>query len=188
LFAAHCVWLTDKEIEILAKKKVGVSHCIESNLKLASGFAPVTKMLKAGVKLSFGTDGAASNNDLNILSEMSTAAKVHKTVSEDPTALDCKTALLLATKGGAEVLGLEDKVGSIKPGEKADLVIGNIKKPHLTPLYDIYSHITYSMRPSDVETVMVNGKIIVDNGKLTTMDETEIIAKAKQWQEKIKEH
>ncbi len=186
LFAAHCVWLTDKEIEILAKRNVGVSHCVESNLKLASGFAPVTKMLKAGVKLSFGTDGAASNNDLNILSEMSTAAKLHKTISEDPTVLDCKTALLMATKYAAEVLGQGDKIGSIKPGKIADLVIANLEQPHLTPIYDIYSHIVYSMRASDIETVIVNGKIVVDNKKLTTMDESEILSKARQWQEKIK--
>lgn len=187
LSAAHCVWLTDKEIEILAKRNVGVSHCVESNLKLSSGFAPVTKMLKAGVKVSFGTDGAASNNDLNILSEMTTAAKLHKAVSEDPTALDNKTALLMATKYAAEVLGQGDKTGSIKPGKMADLVIANLEQPHLTPIYDIYSHIVYSLRASDIETVIVNGKIVVDNKKLTTMDESEILNKARQWQKKIKE-
>jgi 5-methylthioadenosine/S-adenosylhomocysteine deaminase len=188
VFAAHCIWLTDKEIEILAKRKVGVSHCIESNLKLASGFAPVVKLLKAGVKVALGTDGAASNNDLSILGEMSTAAKVHKTVANDPTVLDSKTALLMATKNGAEILGIGDKVGSIKPGKKADLVVANLERAHLTPIYDIYSHITYCMRPDDIETVMVNGKIVVDKGTLTTLDETEIISKARAWQKKIKEH
>ncbi len=187
LFAAHCVWLTDKEIEILAERKVGVSHCIESNLKLASGFAPVAKMLKAGVKVSFGTDGAASNNDLNVLSEMSTAAKVQKAVSDDPTVLDSKTALLMATKYGAETLGLGDTLGTLKKGKKADLLIANINKPHLVPIYDIYSHITYSMRPTDIETVMVNGRIVVENAALKTADENEILSRAKEWQEKIKE-
>jgi len=186
LFAAHCVWLTDNEIDLLAKRNVGVSHCIESNLKLASGFAPVAKMLKAGVKVAFGTDGAASNNDLSILGEMSTAAKVHKAVSMDPTVLDDKTALLMATKNGAEIVGLGDKAGSIKPGKKADMVIASLNHPHLLPIYDIYSHITYCMRPSDIETVMVNGKIVVDKGRLTTMDEEDIMAKARVWQEKIK--
>ena len=186
LSAAHCVWLTDNEIELLAKRKVGVSHCIESNLKLASGFAPVPKMLKAGIKVAFGTDGAASNNDLSILGEMSTAVKVHKAVSGDPTVIDSKTALLMATRNGAEISGLGDKVGSIKSGKLADLVIANLKAPHLTPIYDIYSHIAYCMRPSDIETVMVNGKILIENGKPTTMNEEEIIAKAKSWQEKIK--
>lgn len=186
VFAAHCIWLTDKEIEILAKKKVGVCHCIESNLKLASGFAPVPKMLKAGVKVAFGTDGAASNNDLSILGELSTAAKVHKAVSNDPTVLDSKTALLMATRYGAEILGLGDKTGSLKPGKKADLVIANLTKPHLTPIYDIYSHIAYCMRPSDIETVMVNGKIVVEDRRMATMDEEKVLSKAREWQKKIK--
>ncbi len=186
LFAAHCVWLTDNEIELLAKRKVGVSHCIESNLKLASGFAPVAKMLKAGVKVAFGTDGAASNNDLSILGEMSTAAKVQKAVSEDPTVLDSKTILLMATKNGAEILGLGDKTGTISPGKKADLVVAGLDQPHLNPIYDIYSHITYCMRPSDVETVMVNGKIVVENSRPVTADEADVIAKARDWQKKIK--
>lgn len=186
LAAAHCVWLTDNEIELLAKNNVGVAHCIESNLKLASGFAPVAKMLKAGVKVALGTDGAASNNDLSILGEMSTAAKVHKAVAMDPTVIDSKTALLMATRNGAEILGIGNITGSIKPGKKADLVVADLSKPHLVPLYDIYSHITYCLRPSDIETVMVNGKIVVNNGKLTTMDEEETFSKAKQWQHRIR--
>lgn len=185
VLAAHCVWLTDHEIEILARRGVGVSHCIESNLKLASGIAPVVKMLKAGVKVTFGTDGAASNNDLNILSEMSTAAKLHKAVSGDPTALDAKTALLMATRWGAEVLGLGKFTGSIEEGKAADLVMANLDKPHLVPMYNIYSHIVYSMRPSDVEVVMVDGKVVVNDGKLMTADESEILSKAKNWCEKI---
>ncbi len=185
VLAAHCVWLTELEIEILAKRRVGVSHCIESNLKLASGIAPVVRMLKAGVRVTFGTDGAGSNNDLNILSEMSTAAKLHKAVSGDPTALDAKTALLMATRWGAEVLGLGKVTGSIEEGKAADLVMADLNKPHLVPMYSIYSHIVYSMRPSDVEMVMVDGKIVVNDGKLTTTDESEILYKAKKWCEKI---
>jgi 5-methylthioadenosine/S-adenosylhomocysteine deaminase len=185
VLAAHCVWLTDREIEVLSESKTGVSHCIESNLKLASGIAPVVKMLKAGVKVTFGTDGAASNNDLNILSEMSTAAKLHKAVSEDPTVLDAKTALLMATRWGAEVLGLGRITGSIEDGKAADLVMVNLSKPHLIPLYNIYSHIVYAMRPSDVEMVMVDGKVVVHDGKLTTADESEILQKARHWSEKI---
>jgi 5-methylthioadenosine/S-adenosylhomocysteine deaminase len=186
VLAAHCVWLTDHEIEILAQKGVGVSHCIESNLKLASGIAPVVRMLKAGVKVTFGTDGAASNNDLNILSEMSTAAKLHKAVSEDPTALDAKTALLMATRWGAEVLGLGKVTGSIEEGKAADLVMADLNKPHLIPIYNIYSHIVYSMRPSDVEMVMVDGKVVVNDGKLITADESEILHKARYWSDKIR--
>lgn len=183
---AHCVWLTDREIEILAERKVGVSHCIESNLKLASGIAPLAKMFDAGIKVSFGTDGAASNNDLSILGEMSTAAKVHKAVSEDTTMLDSKIALLMATRNGAEILGLGDKIGSLRPGKKADLVIADLNKPHLSPIYDIFSHIVYCMRPSDIETVMVNGKVIIEDGKSHTIDEKATLSKAKSWRDKIR--
>lgn len=187
VLAVHCVWLEDGEIELLAKRKVGVSHCIESNLKLASGFAPVVTMLMSGIKVTFGTDGAASNNDLNILSEMSTAAKVHKALSNNPTVLDAKTALLMATRWGAEVLGLGNVTGSIVKGKAADLVIINIDKPHLAPLYDIYSHIVYSLRASDVETVMVAGKLAVKERRLMTGDEADILAKARAWGEKIRQ-
>jgi 5-methylthioadenosine/S-adenosylhomocysteine deaminase len=183
--AAHCVWLTDSEIELLAEKKVGVSHCIESNLKLASGIAPLPKMLNAGVKAAFGTDGAASNNDLSILGEMSTAAKVHKAISMDATVVDSKTALLMATRNGAEIMGLGDKTGSIKQGKKADLVVARLDRPHVMPVYDVYSHITYCMRPDDIETVMVNGQILIDKESATTLDEADVAAKARNWQEKI---
>lgn len=186
VLAAHCIWLHENEIELLAKYSVGVSHCMESNMKLASGFAPVVSMLTAGVKVSLGTDGAASNNDLSIVSEMSTTAKVHKVLSNDPTALDAKTAVLMATRWGAEVLGLGDSIGSIERGKRADLVIMNLDRPHLTPLYNIYSHLVYASLSSDVETVMVDGKIVVNGGNLLTADEGEILEKAKRWREKIR--
>ncbi len=184
--AAHCIWLDDKEIAILARRKVGVSHCMESNLKLASGFAPIATMLMEGIKITFGTDGAASNNDMNILSEMSTTAKVHKALSNDPTVLDAKTVLLMATRWGAEVLGLGNKVGSLEKGKKADIITINLNKPHLTPLYDVYSHLVYAAMASDVETVMVNGRIVVNDRNLLTADESEILYKARKWCEKIK--
>jgi 5-methylthioadenosine/S-adenosylhomocysteine deaminase len=183
--AAHCVWVEDNEIRLLARRGVGVSHCMESNLKLASGFAPVAAMLAEGVRVSFGTDGAASNNDLNILSEMSTTAKVHKALSRNPTVLDAKTVVLMATRWGADVLGLGNKVGSIEKGKIADIIMINLNKPHLTPLYNVYSHIVYAAMASDVETVMVNGKVVVDGRKLLTADESEIIYKARAWREKI---
>jgi 5-methylthioadenosine/S-adenosylhomocysteine deaminase len=186
VLAAHCIWLHDNEIDLLATHKVGVSHCMESNLKLASGFAPVVSMLTAGVKISFGTDGAASNNDLSILSEMSTTAKVHKALSNNPTVLDAKTALLMATRWGAEVLGLGHAIGSIERGKIADIIVMNLDKPHLTPLYNIYSHIVYAAMASDVEAVMINGKIVINDRKLLTADETEILYKARKWCEKIR--
>ena len=185
--AAHCIWLDRHEIELLAKYNVGVAHCIESNLKLASGFAPVADMISAGVKLSFGTDGAASNNDLNILSEMSTAAKVHKALSKNPTVLDARTAVLMATRWGAEVLGIGDRVGSLETGKMADIISINLKKPHLTPLYNVYSHIVYATMASDVDMVMVNGRMVVCNGRLVSADEAEILSKAQKWYEKIRE-
>ncbi len=186
VIAAHCVWPTDEEIDILAKRRVGVAHCIESNLKLASGIAPVVKMINAGVKVTFGTDGAASNNDLDVLSEMSTAAKVHKATSGDPTALNAKLVLLMATRWGAEALGLGGITGSIEEGKAADIVIADVKKPHLVPIYDVYSHVVYSMRSSDIDTVLVNGRVVVDAGRLTTADETAIIEKAVEWGCKIR--
>ncbi len=186
VLAVHCIWLTDHEIEVLAKRGVGVSHCIESSLKLSAGIAPIVSMLRAGVKVTFGTDSAASNNDLNILSEMSTAAKLHKVISENPTVLDAKTALLMATRWGAEVLGLGAVTGSIEKGKAADLVMADLNKPHLTPMYNIYSHIVYSMRPSDVDMVMVDGKVVVNDRELTTADESEILQKARKWSDAIK--
>ncbi len=187
LIAAHCVWLEPEEIALVAERRTGVSHCIESNLKLASGIAPVTAMLKAGVKVTFGTDGAASNNDLNILSEMSTAAKVHKTVSGDPTVLNAKQALLMATRWGAEAIGLGRVTGSLEAGKAADIVLADLNRPHLTPLYDIYSHIVYSLHAADVDTVLVNGSMVVEQQKLTTADEAGILAKASAWAKKISE-
>jgi 5-methylthioadenosine/S-adenosylhomocysteine deaminase len=186
VLAAHCVWIEDNEIELLAKRKVGVAHCMESNLKLASGFAPIVTMLTEGVKVTFGTDGAASNNDLNILSEMATTSKVHKALSSNPTVLDAKTTLLMATRWGTDVLGLGKKIGSLQKGKHADMITINLRKPHLIPLYNVYSHIVYAAMASDIEAVMINGKMVVNQGKLCTADEEEILAKAKVWQEKIK--
>lgn len=185
VLAAHCVWVDDDEIELLARRNVSVSHCMESNLKLSSGFAPVVTMLMSGVKVTFGTDGAASNNDLNILSEMATTAKVHKALANDPTILDAKTVVLMATRWGAEALGLGEKVGSIERGKTADIITINFQKPHLTPLYDVYSHMVYAAMASDVETVIVNGRVIIDNRVLTTGSEDEILQKASEWGKQI---
>ncbi|MBA4371360.1 MAG: S-adenosylhomocysteine deaminase [Thermodesulfovibrio sp.] len=185
VLAAHCVWASDEEIDILAETETGVAHCIKSNLKLASGIAPVVKMLSAGVKVAFGTDGAASNNDLDILGEMATAARVHKAISGDPTVLNARQALSMATRSGAGVLGLDSIAGSIQTGRSADLVIAELNRPHLVPLYDIYSQIVYAMRASDVSTVLVNGRVLLEQGRPTTLDEDAIYARARSWAEKI---
>ncbi len=185
--AAHCVWVSEEEIEILAKRGVKVSHCIESNLKLASGIAPVPEMLRAGVRVTFGTDSAASNNDLDILSEMSTAAKVHKAISRDPTVLDAETVLRMATLWGAEALGLADRIGSLETGKEADLIVIDLRTPHLSPIYNIYSHIVYAARGSDIEAVMVRGRLLINEGEPLTIDEEEVLQKARRWAEKIKD-
>ncbi|HDO22560.1 MAG TPA: amidohydrolase, partial [Nitrospirae bacterium] len=186
LLAAHCVWLSDEEIEILARYNAGVAHCIMSNLKLASGIAPVVRMLNSGLNVSFGTDGAASNNDLDILNEMSTAAKLHKAVSGDPTVLNARTALLMATKYGAKALRMGDRLGSIQEGYVADIIVLNLNKAHLTPIYDVYSHMAYSARASDVEYVMINGRLVLNGGDPVFCSEEEIISRANRWAEKIK--
>ncbi len=187
VLAAHCVWVDDREIRLLGKNKVNVSHCMESNLKLASGFAPVTTMLAEGIKVTFGTDGAASNNDLNLLGEMSTTAKVHKALTSNPTVLDARTVLLMATRWGAEALGMGKTAGSIEEGKDADIVICDLKKPHLTPMYDVYSHIVYAMNSADVDSVIIKGRVVVRDRYLTTTDESEIIGKAVEWGNRIRQ-
>lgn len=186
LIAAHCVWPDPDEINSLAKSKTNVSHCIQSNLKLASGIAPVVQMLKAGVNVSLGTDGAASNNSLSILSEMSTAARVHKAIAGDPSALTAEQAMLMATRYGADALGLGSLCGSLEAGKAADIVLADLRKPHLMPLYDVYSQVVYSMNAADIDTVLVGGQVVLEQRRLTTADEAEIMAKAGQWSSDIK--
>lgn len=184
--SAHSVWVDDEEINIMAEKNIGVSHCIESNLKLSSGIAPVAKMIKKGIKVSMGTDGAASNNNLDLLEEISIAAKVQKGITADPTVLDVKTCMKMLTIWAAESLGLEKEIGSIEIGKRADLVLMNLRKPHLQPVYDIYSTIIYSAKASDIEDIFVNGTPVIVNGRHQFVDEDEVIDKAMWWAKKIK--
>jgi 5-methylthioadenosine/S-adenosylhomocysteine deaminase len=183
--ASHCVWLDDMELDIIAKTGTGVSHCLNSNLKLASGIARVPEMLDKGIKVSLGTDGAASNNNLDILNEMSTAARLHKAMVNDSAALKAKDAMAMATINGAKVLGLSDKIGSIEKGKAADIIIASLSKPHLAPIYDIYSHIVYSMNSQDIKTVMVDGKVLIREGRLASGAGGEIIDKANYWGKRI---
>ncbi|MBF0541828.1 MAG: amidohydrolase [Nitrospirae bacterium] len=187
VLASHCVWLDDKEIDIVAKAETGVSHCINSNLKLASGIARVPEMLNKGINVALGTDGAASNNNLDILNEMSIAARLHKAIVKDSSALKAKEALRMATINGARALGLSEKIGSIEKGKSADIIIGSITKPHLVPIYDIYSHIVYSMSSADIDTVMVDGKVLIRVGHLANGADVEIIEKANHWGRRIAE-
>ncbi|AIQ48136.1 N-ethylammeline chlorohydrolase [Paenibacillus sp. FSL R7-0273] len=176
---AHGVHLNDEEIEILAKYNVGVSHNPGSNLKLASGVARVPELLKAGVKVSLGTDGAASNNNLDMFEEMRLAALIHKGVSGDPTAVPAPEALLMATEYGAASIYLNN-VGRLAAGMKADFIAIDIDQPHLLPHSDLLSHAVYSASAKDVEHVWVNGKQVVKHGQCLTLDEEEIRRKAQE--------
>ncbi|MBK3331445.1 amidohydrolase [Persephonella atlantica] len=184
--AAHMVYPTKEEIEILAKRGVKVSHCPESNLKLASGVAPVPEMIKAGVTVSMGTDGTASNDDLDIIGEVSTAAKLHKGIKKDPTVINAKEALLMATRWAAEAVRMSDKIGSLEIGKYADIVLIDFSQPHINPVYDPYTQIVYSSKGCDVDTVVINGEIKVLNKKVLVIDEKEIMEKAKKWEEKVR--
>ena len=174
--ADHCVMLTDAEIKLLAKREVKIVHCPESNMKLASGIAPVVQMLAAGISVGLGTDSSASNNDVDMFGEMNSAAKLHKVNTLDPTVMPAETVLEMATMGGARVLGAENKIGSLEPGKKADLIVLDMNQPHLTPLYTIPSHMVYAARGADVVHSVINGNIVMQNRKLKTLDEKAILA------------
>lgn len=176
-YIAHGVHLTDEEIETLAKYNVGVSHNPASNLKLASGVARVPALLKAGVKVSLGTDGAASNNNLDMFEEMRLAALIHKGVSGDPTAVPAAEAMRIATAYGADTLQLKD-VGYLQAGMKADFIAVDINQPHLLPHTDLVSHMVYSASGKDVRHVWVDGKQLVNNGVCVTLDEEKILREA----------
>jgi 5-methylthioadenosine/S-adenosylhomocysteine deaminase len=180
VIADHCVWLSEEDRAIIAEKKVKVVHNPESNLKLASGIAPVADLLRRGITVSLGTDGCASNNDLDMLSEMDTCAKIHKGVLRDPTVLPAKEVLRMATVYGARTLGLDNKIGKLEPGMLADIVILDFNKPHLTPCYDPISHIVYSARGSDVRDVMVHGQWLMRNREFTTIDMGKVKARVKE--------
>ncbi|HYA13865.1 MAG TPA: amidohydrolase [Syntrophales bacterium] len=173
--AVHCNWLDEDEMEILRAFDVKVSHNPESNMKLAAGCAPVPDMIKKGITVGLGTDGCASNNDMDMFREMDTAAKVHKVIRLDPTVMDAKTVLRMATIGGAKVLGLGDKIGSIEPGKLADIIIIDMKKPHLVPLYNYYSQLVYAASGSDVTTSIIGGNIVMHERKLLHVDLPSII-------------
>jgi len=188
LVADHCVVLSEDDLELLAAAGAGVAHCPESNMKLASGVAPVTAMLRRGIPVGLGTDGCASNNNLDLFQEMDTAAKLQKVHLLDPTALPALQALSLATTGGAQVLGLAGQVGRLAPGYKADLIVLDLDQPHLTPLYDPFSHLVYAARGADVHTVMVDGRLLVENRRLSAMDVEETLARARELARRVRQN
>ncbi|HZA37008.1 MAG TPA: amidohydrolase family protein, partial [Vicinamibacterales bacterium] len=184
--AAHGVWVTDEDIALLAQAHVGVSHNPESNMKLASGTAPVTKYLKAGVAVGLGTDGAASNNDLDMFEAMRETAFLHKLTTRDPRALPAATVLELATLGGARALGMDRQVGSLERGKRADLLIVSMSSARQTPLYDPVSHLVYLTRGDDVETTIVHGKVLMENRTVLTLDEGSVLAEARRMSEDVR--
>jgi 5-methylthioadenosine/S-adenosylhomocysteine deaminase len=178
--AAHAVQLTAQDIVILKKRGVGVSHNPESNMKLASGTAPVPALRRAGVPVGLGTDGAASNNDLDMFESMRQAALLHKLESGDPRTLPAAEVLAMATREGAAALGMERIIGSLEPGKRADLIVVSMSAARQTPMYDPLSHLVYTTRGDDVRTTMVNGKILMREGKVLTLDEPAVLAEARK--------
>lgn len=173
--AAHCVHLSDEDIEILAENKVSVVNNPTSNLKLASGFAPVEKMIKKGINVALGTDGPSSNNNLNMFEEINLAAIINKSVNHDATSIPAITAIKMATVNGAKALGLEREIASIEVGKKADLIIIDTQKPHFYPRHNIISAVAYSAQASDVKTVIVDGKIVMEDYEIKTIDTERIM-------------
>lgn len=185
LLCVHATQLTDDEISMLAESGASVVHCPESNLKLASGFCQTGKLARAGVNIALGTDGAASNNDLDMFSEMRTAALLAKAVAGDASVLPAWQALQIATLNGARALGMEDRIGSLEVGKLADIVAVDMGALHATPIYNALSHLTYSTNISQVSHVWVGGRLLVENHQLTTMNVDQLRAQTSAWQERI---
>lgn len=178
LIADHCVHLDEREIVLMAEHGVKAVHMPESNMKLASGISPVSRLLEKGVTVALGTDGCASNNNLDLFAEMDTAAKLHKVETMDPTVLDAVTVVKMATIEGAKALGLETVTGSLELGKKADVIILDTDKPHLTPMYNPFSHVVYAARGNDVSHSIINGRVVMEDRRILTLDLTEVIEKA----------
>ncbi|OGS49349.1 MAG: metal-dependent hydrolase [Euryarchaeota archaeon RBG_16_68_13] len=183
LTAAHCVWITLNEVRTLARHGVSVSHCPVSNMKLASGgVAPIPEMLREGVTVSLGTDSPLSNNGMDMFADMKVAALLHKAMRWDARAVPAQTALDLATVHAAKALGVDDRLGSVEVGKRADLAVVSLRGPHTVPFYpaNLISHLVYSCRGSDVRATIVDGQVLMADGLLRTVDETDIIARAQE--------
>ena len=183
----HSIWLSDEDIERIATSGAATTHNPESNMKTASGLARVPEQLAAGIPVGLGTDGPASNNNLDMFEEMDTAAKLHKLVREDPTAMPAKTVFRMATIGGAEALGMADRIGSLEAGKLADVVLIDTRKPELTPMYDVYSHLVYAIKGSHVTHVLVGGKLVVRDGDVVNVDESQVMKDANAFKARIQE-
>jgi 5-methylthioadenosine/S-adenosylhomocysteine deaminase len=181
LLADHCVMLDERDMELLAQRGVQVAHNPESNMKLASGIAPVKRLLEMGINVALGTDGCASNNNLDLFGEMDTCAKLHKVATMDPTTLPAKTVLDMTTRNGAKVIGMEEKLGELSPGRLADLIVVDFQKPHLTPLYKPISHLVYAARGSDVRHSIIHGRLVMEDRKLLTIDLDEVMDRVRSF-------
>jgi 5-methylthioadenosine/S-adenosylhomocysteine deaminase len=184
--AAHAVWVTDDDIAILKRRGVGVAHNPESNMKLASGAAPIVRYLAAGVAVGLGTDGAASNNDLDMIESMRQASFLAKLSTRDPTAVPAQTALDMATIGGARALQMDRLVGSLEAGKRADLITVSVSAARQTPLYDPVSHLVYATRGDDVRTTIVDGKVLMKDRRVRTLDRASVIADANALAAKVR--
>ena len=188
VLAAHCVWVDETDRKILAERQVGCVHNPSSNMMLASGVAPVVEERAAGVRVGLGTDGpAGSNNDLNMMEEMDLAAKLQKVAKMDPQALGAKDALEMATIEGARALHMEKEIGSLEPGKKADVVVLSLDVPNAVPMYDVYSQTVYALKASEVKTVVIDGRTVLADGKVLTVDEARVVEKAREYKKEIAE-
>ena len=185
LLACHCVVLDESDMALLAEHDVKVAHNPESNMKLASGIAPIPQLIDRGVCVGLGTDGCSSNNNLDLFTEMDTAAKLHKARSLDPTVMNADTVLGMATIDGARALGLDRLIGSIAVGKKADLIVIDTRKPHLTPMYHPVSHMVYAARGADVSATIIGGRVLMKDRRLLHLDLEKIMADARQIAEEI---
>lgn len=182
---AHCIWVDADDIAILAHFNVGCIHNPSSNMKTAAGVMPVVEMLAAGEPIGLGTDGAASNNDQDMFEEMDLAAKLQKISRGDPRALPAEQVVEMATIGGARALHLDKQIGSLEAGKKADLIVVDTSAPHATPMYNVYSQLVYALKASDVRTVVIGGKIVMEDRRMLTLDEPAILAKAREYKQSI---
>jgi 5-methylthioadenosine/S-adenosylhomocysteine deaminase len=184
--AAHCIFVDAVDSKTLAERHVGCVHNPSSNMMLASGVSPVREMREAGVAVGLGTDGpAGSNNDLDLMEEMDLAAKLAKITHMDPLALNAKAVVEMATIDGARALHMDKEIGSLEPGKKADLVVITLDHPNAVPMYDVYAQLAYALKASDVETVVIGGRVVMHDGKLLTVNEAEAISKAREYKKKI---
>jgi 5-methylthioadenosine/S-adenosylhomocysteine deaminase len=186
VIAAHGVWLTPEDIQTFAKKRVGVAHCPESNMMLASGVAHVVDMRKAGVSVGLGTDGpAGSNNNLDMVEEAASAARLQKITLGDPKALSARDVLEMATIGGAKVLGMEDRIGTLEAGKRADVIVIDLQQPKTQPVYAVESAIVYAASGNSVVTTICDGKVLMRNRKVLTVDVPAAVAKAKWYRDRV---